>query len=123
MYFSKELNKFENIKHHFFSRNNGFSKEIYKSLNCGKGSMDKKEDVSKNLQYVSEYIGVKNKNLILMNQTHSNKVTVINQKNKIERIHIKAKPKEIKELKKFSILDKIRFIEFPKWIFFCFKVP
>ena len=38
----------------------------------------------------------------------------LNKKNKIERIHIKAKPKEIKELKKFSILDKIRFIEFPK---------
>mgnify|MGYP006094961589 FL=1 len=82
MYFSSKLNKFENIKHHFFSRNNGFSKEIYRSLNCGKGSMDKKEVVSKNLQYVSEYIGVKNKNLILMNQTHSNKVAIINQNNK-----------------------------------------
>ena len=43
MFFSKKLNKFKRIKHCFFSRNNGFSKGIYKSLNCGKGSKDKKK--------------------------------------------------------------------------------
>ena len=35
MLYSKKLKKFTNIKHCFFSKNNGFSKGIYNSLNCG----------------------------------------------------------------------------------------
>ena len=43
MYFSKKINKFTNIKHFFFSKNGGVSKDIYSSLNCGLGSKDKKK--------------------------------------------------------------------------------
>ena len=43
MFYSKKLNKFKRIKHCFFSRKGGFSKGLYKSLNCGKGSKDKKK--------------------------------------------------------------------------------
>ena len=43
MFFSKKLQKFQNIKHCFFSRKNGFSKGIYESLNCGIGSNDEKK--------------------------------------------------------------------------------
>ena len=43
MFFSKKLQKFENLKHCFFSRKNGFSKGYYTSLNCGLGSDDKKK--------------------------------------------------------------------------------
>ena len=43
MFYSKKLKKFKNIKHCFFSKKNGFSKGIYKSLNCGRGSRDKKK--------------------------------------------------------------------------------
>ena len=85
MFFSKKFNKFKRIKHCFFSRNNGFSKGIYKSLNCGKGSKDKKKNILKNLNYVSQKMLVKKNKLILMNQTHSNKVIEIkinNQKKK-----------------------------------------
>ena len=74
MFFSKKLQKFKNIKHCFFSRKNGFSKGNYESLNCGLGSNDKKEDVLKNLNFVSKKIGCKNKMLITLNQIHSNKV-------------------------------------------------
>ena len=49
MFFSKKLQKFENIKHCFFSRKNGFSKGDYESLNCGLGSDDKKETVKNRL--------------------------------------------------------------------------
>ena len=42
MFFSKKLSKFEKISHGFFNRNGGKSKGIYKSLNCGPGSKDKK---------------------------------------------------------------------------------
>ena len=42
MIVSKKLKKFDNIKHGFFNRKGGVSSGIYKSLNCGIGSHDKK---------------------------------------------------------------------------------
>tara|TARA_B100000989_G_scaffold298994_1_gene291760 strand:- start:4358 stop:5110 length:753 start_codon:yes stop_codon:yes gene_type:complete len=81
MFYSRKLKKFREIKHCFFSRNGGFSKGFYKSLNCGRGSMDFKNNISKNLGYVSKKMGVKPYNLILMHQTHSNKVLEITKKN------------------------------------------
>jgi hypothetical protein len=74
MFFSKKLKKFENIKHCFFSRKNGFSKGFYESLNCGLGSNDKKENVYKNLESVSKKIGCKKEALITLNQKHTNQV-------------------------------------------------
>ena len=68
MFFSKKLKEFENIRHCFFSRKNGFSKGHYKSLNCGTGSNDKKENVLKNLETVSQKIGCKKESLITLNQ-------------------------------------------------------
>jgi len=81
MFFSKKLKKFKNINHCFFSRNGGFSKGIYKSLNCGQGSKDKKIFIKKNLNLVSKKMDIKRK-LLLMYQTHSNKVIIITNKNK-----------------------------------------
>ena len=46
MYYSKELKKFKQINHCFFSRKNGFSKGVYKGLNCGRGSKDSKKNMS-----------------------------------------------------------------------------
>ena len=40
MFYSKKLKNFKNIKHCFFSRHGGFSKGLYKGLNCGRGSKD-----------------------------------------------------------------------------------
>ena len=74
MFFSKKLKKFENIKHCFFSRKNGFSKGYYESLNCGLGSEDQKENVLKNLELVSKKIGCKKESLITLNQKHSDQV-------------------------------------------------
>ena len=74
MFFSKKLQKFENLKHCFFSRKNGVSKGCYESLNCGLGSDDKKENVLKNLEFVCKKIGCKEKSLITLNQRHSNRV-------------------------------------------------
>ena len=74
MFYSKKLKKFKEINHIFFSNKNGFSKGIYKSLNCGQGSKDSKKNIFKNLKYVSDKMSLKKNNLILMNQTHSNKV-------------------------------------------------
>ena len=74
MFFSKKLKKFENLKHCFFSRKNGVSKGYYESLNCGSGSGDKKENVSKNLELVAEKITCSKESLITLNQKHSNQV-------------------------------------------------
>ena len=86
MFYSKKLKKLKQIKHCFFSRKNGFSKGIYKGLNCGKGSKDNKININKNLNFVAKKMGVKKNKIILMHQTHSNKVVEIkkyNYKNKI----------------------------------------
>ena len=83
MFFSKKIKKFRKIRHCFFSKNGGFSNGVYKSLNCGEGSMDKKKNVRKNLTFVSKKMGVKRNNLILMFQTHSNKVIEV-KKNKLK---------------------------------------
>ena len=82
MFYSKKLSQFRNLSHCFFSKKNGVSEGIYKSLNCGIGSNDKKENVKKNLFLVSKKMGVEKSDLILMHQTHSNNVIVVDEKNK-----------------------------------------
>ena len=91
MFFSKKFKTFKNIKHCFFSKNGGVSQGIYKSLNCGLGSEDKKKNVLNNLNIVSNKMGVNIENLFTMNQTHSNKVVVIDDTNKhIQRVNSDA---------------------------------
>ena len=75
---SKLINKYKNISHGFFNSQGGYSKGIYKSLNCGLGSRDKKINIKKNLKKVCKKIGCLKKNLILLNQQHSNKIYFIN---------------------------------------------
>ena len=82
MYYSIKFKKFKNIKHCFFSRKGGFSKGIYQSLNCGKGSKDKKKNVNNNLALVSKKMKINPKKLFLMHQTHSNRAIIINKRNK-----------------------------------------
>tara|TARA_B100001964_G_scaffold189716_1_gene211523 strand:- start:21 stop:782 length:762 start_codon:yes stop_codon:yes gene_type:complete len=84
MFFSKKLQKFENLKHCFFSKKNGFSKGSYASLNCGLESGDKKENVLKNINLVSQKIGCKDELLITLNQTHSNKVVYFENESSIK---------------------------------------
>ena len=91
MFFSKKFETFKNIKHCFFSKNGGVSQGIYNSLNCGLGSGDKKKNVLNNLNIVSNKMGVNIENLFTMNQTHSNKVVVIDGTNRhIQRVNSDA---------------------------------
>ena len=78
MYFSKKL---RNVKHCFFSRKNGNSKGIYKSLNCGPGSKDKKDNIKKNLNKISKFLNIKPRYLKLMHQEHSSRIIQINENN------------------------------------------
>ena len=86
MFYSKKLKKLKRVKHCFFSRRKGFSKGIYKSLNCGRGSKDNKDIIQKNLKHIAKIMNVEKSKLILMHQTHSNKVNVIKKNNFRKRI-------------------------------------
>ena len=99
MYFSKKFSEFNNVKHCFFSKNGGVSKNVYSSLNCGLSSNDEKNNVLDNLAIVSKKIGVSKNNLLLMNQTHSNNVVMITKDNKnIQRINSDALITKIKDI-------------------------
>ncbi len=86
MFYSRKLKKHKGMRHCFFSRRNGFSRGIYKSLNCGKGSRDTRKDVRKNLNYVAKKMNVKFSNLVLMHQTHSARVIEIKKNNYKKKI-------------------------------------
>ena len=86
MFYSKNLKKIKKIKHCFFSRKNGFSRGIYGSLNCGRGSKDNKKNIFKNLNFVAQKMGVEKTKLVLMHQTHSNKVVEIKKNNYNKKI-------------------------------------
>ncbi len=90
MIISKRLLKFKEINHFFFNRKGGVSSGIYKSLNCGIGSNDKKKNVLKNLQIVSKKIGCSEKKLVILNQTHSNKFHFIRKNHQFNKKRIKA---------------------------------
>lgn len=98
MFYSKKLNKFKNIKHCFFSRKGGFSKGLYKGLNCGRGSKDSKKNILKNLNYVSKKMLVNKENLILMNQTHSARAIEIKKNNYKKKINSDAIITKVKGL-------------------------
>ena len=79
---STKLSKIKYLKHGFFNSIGGYSKDIYKSLNCGPGSNDKKSNIKKNLQKVRKKISTKAKNIFLVSQFHSNKFIYIDEKYK-----------------------------------------
>ena len=76
---SEKLSKYKKIKHGFFNRKGGQSKGIYKSLNCGMGSLDNKKNINKNLKIACKKISPSYKKLILLHQIHSNKFHFLNK--------------------------------------------
>ena len=80
----KKFNK--NIVYGFFTKNYGYSKGIYNSLNCSLTSGDKKNIVKKNIKLALEKLNLDKKKLKLINQTHSNKIILVNRKNLKEEI-------------------------------------
>ena len=87
---SKKLLKQKKISHGFFNRNGGKSNGIYKSLNCGPGSNDKKTKIKNNLKFVKDKICKKSKNIFLLHQIHSNKLIFIDKHFIFNKKKIKA---------------------------------
>ena len=71
---SKILGKLNEIKHGFFNRNGGKSKGIYRSLNCGIGSSDKKHVVKKNLRIVKNKIDKNSKNHLVLDKAIASRI-------------------------------------------------
>ena len=81
---SKKLSKFKSIDHAFFNRLGGKYTGIFKSLNCGPSSSDKKKNIQKNLRIVTDKFKVKPKKIVLLNQLHGNKFYYINKNSKMK---------------------------------------
>ena len=75
-----KLDKSE-VKYGFFSRIGGLSSKNYSSLNCNINSKDKKINVIKNINLAKNTLKLKNTKLKFINQTHSAKVEIINERN------------------------------------------
>ena len=82
---SNKLTRFKSIKHAFFNRLGGKSTGIFKSLNCGLGSTDKKKNILKNLEIVGGKINTGQKKITLLKQVHGNKFHYINTHSKLNK--------------------------------------
>lgn len=77
MIISSLLKKNTMCQHSFFTRNKGFSDGLYSSLNCSYSSNDNVSTIKKNRTYVSEKLNLKEQELIVAQQGHSNKCVII----------------------------------------------
>lgn len=66
------------INFKFFSKNYGFSKGIYESLNCGKFSKDNPDLIKKNIDYAKNKMKLAKRVLVMPHQSHSNNCLIIN---------------------------------------------
>lgn len=69
----------KNVSYGFFTRNGGFSKQPFNTLNCSQIINDDKINVEKNLSLVKKELGLKN--IIKLHQVHSSDVIIIDKKN------------------------------------------
>ena len=69
----------KNISYGFFTRNGGFSKQPFNTLNCSLNINDDEINVQKNLNLVSKELGLKN--IIKLHQVHSSDVIIIDKSN------------------------------------------
>ncbi len=67
------------IGHGFFLRNGGVSEGLYASLNCGRGSNDKRDRVEENRARAAAQLGIDSHRLIGPRQIHSAKAVIVNE--------------------------------------------
>lgn len=65
------------IRHAFFTRKGGVSKGVYNGLNCGPGSRDTPENVSRNRLLAAEKLGVSAGALLTLRQEHTARVVTV----------------------------------------------
>ena len=71
------LNSLTNIRHAFFTKHGGVSTGVYDSLNCGYGSGDAPENVTRNRRIALERLGVTDWPLVTAYQEHTAHVVTV----------------------------------------------
>ena len=71
------LNDVSRVRHAFFTRNRGVSTGLYASLNCGYGSGDAPENVTRNRAIAMELMEQPPSALVTLNQQHTNTVITV----------------------------------------------
>ncbi len=80
MYYTAALlSDMQNIRHGFFTRTGGVSKDVYESLNCGRGSQDHSENILQNLQIIKNAVGFE-RGPFVAKQVHGSAVFIIDKK-------------------------------------------
>jgi YfiH family protein len=67
------------IRHGFFTREGGVSEGLYASLNCGLGSNDRRDHVTRNRGIVAAHLGLPASALVTPHQVHSARVVIVKQ--------------------------------------------
>ena len=94
------------LKHGFFTRLKGLSKQKFKSLNCSSSNDDDKKNVYGNRLIAIKNLNLNNKKLILIKQTHSSKVIRITKNNLDKNFQKRFIKKNIKYSKFFRYKNK-----------------
>jgi YfiH family protein len=68
------LAQFDCVEHGFFSARGGVSDGIYRSLNCGYASQDKREHIDENRRRVAACFGIEASTLHSLKQAHTSRV-------------------------------------------------
>lgn len=82
IYQAKNLLLYKDIKHIFTTRFGGVSEGYYGSLNLAKNVGDKIDNVNKNRKVVMDILNLGNLSLFTTNQIHSNRVIIIEEKDR-----------------------------------------
>lgn len=82
--------KSKKIIYGFFTRKNGFSSNNFESLNCSYSSGDDKILVKKNIELAKLNLGLENKKLKFLKQTHSSNVEIITKENFYKKTYADA---------------------------------
>lgn len=71
------LNLLRGIRHGFTTRQGGVSTDVFDSLNVSKDKGDREENIMENRRRIAVTLGTNAENLITLNQTHTNKVEIV----------------------------------------------
>ncbi len=74
---AQNLSTIADIRHGFFTRKGGHSDGVYDSLNCGYGSGDSRETVTRNRGHVARSLGLVADRLVTVYQVHSPDVVTV----------------------------------------------
>lgn len=74
--------KYDNLLHCFTTRKGGVSRGAFESMNIGLGTGDSDEDVRRNIEIMTERLGINSGDIVETQQTHTNNVMYVTEEHK-----------------------------------------